>query len=393
MRRVPHRALVVASVLVTVATIGLLIGEVAADRLESDTGFVLLGMAVFTLIGSVIEDRRPGNVIGRINLATGLTLAICVVLRLAAQQMDHELGPLPATGAVLAVLSSVAFAVALIGGSMALVAWYPDGHIEGRTGLLLKGLIVLGLTGAVIQLFRPGPIEYGWVEAVPNPLGVDGLQWLFDVGAASLLLTFAVGLAVGLARQAVRYRQASSQVRAQLRWFMAAVGVSAVLGVLLFTTSGELNELVWALWIPSILLTPVAIGIGVLRYRLYDIDRIVSRTIGYAIVTAVLAGLFAALNLGLGTVVASVTGGSTLAVAGSTLVVATLFQPLRRGIQAPIDRRFNRARVDAEHALQAFGDRVRDEVTLVRIEESVRTVANDAVRPLGIALWLRGRGP
>ena len=168
MRRVPHRVLVVVSVLVTTAAVGLLALAIAADRLEVDSGFVLLGMAVFTLIGAVIEDRRPGNAIGRINLATGLTLAICVVFRIAAEQLDQQPGPLPDSGAVLAELSSVAFAIALIGGSLALVTWYPDGRVEGRTGLLLKGLIVLGLAGSAIQLFRPGPIEYGWVDAVPE---------------------------------------------------------------------------------------------------------------------------------------------------------------------------------------------------------------------------------
>ena len=194
-----------------------------------------------TVIGAVIEDRRPGNPIGRINLATGLTLVLCVAFRLIAQQFDRAPGPLPEPAAVLAVLSSVAFAIALIGGSLALVAWYPDGRLEGGVGRLLKGLIVLGLAGSVIQLFRPGPIEFGWVEAVPNPLGIEALRWLFDAGAASLLLTFAVGLSVGLARQVWRYRRASAQVRAQLRWFLAAVSVTVVLGVLLFTTSGPAN--------------------------------------------------------------------------------------------------------------------------------------------------------
>jgi hypothetical protein len=346
-------------------------------------------MAMFTLIGSVIEYRRPGNQIGRINLAIGLTLAVCVACRVAAQQMDQEPGPLPAPGAVLAVLSSVAFAVALIGGGVGLVAWYPDGRVEGRTGLLMRGLIVLGIAGSVIQLFRPGPIEYGWVEAVPNPLGVEALRWLFDAGAASLLITFAVGLTVGLARKLVRYRSASPQVRAQLRWFLAAVAVSAALAGLLFATSGELNELIWGLWIPSFLLTPLAIGFGVLRYRLYDIDRIVSRTIAYAVVTAVLAAVFVTLNLGLGTIVSSVTNGSTFAVAGSTLAAAALFQPLRRGTQAPIDRRFNRARVTAELTLQQFGERVRDEVDLDLIEDSVRRAADQALRPALVGLWLR----
>jgi hypothetical protein len=391
MRRVPHRALVLLSLLVTIATVGLLSREIAASRLATDSAFVLLGMAVFTVIGALIEDRRPGNPIGRINLATGVTLVLCVAFRLAAQEMDQDPGPLPAPAAVLAVLSSVTFAVALIGGSLSLVAWYPDGQLKGRTGRLLKALIVLGLAGSAIQLFRPGPIEYGWVEAVPNPLGLEALRWLFDAGAASLILIYGAGMTVGLATLVIRYRRAGPEVRAQLRWFLAAVSVPLALLVLLFTTSGQLNELVWNAWIISFLLTPIAIGIGVLRYRLYEIDRIVSRTLGYGVVTAILGALFVGLNLGLGTMVASLTGGSTLAVAAATLTVAGLFQPLRQWIQAPIDRQFNRARVDAEETLRLFGERVRDEVDLGRLLEEVRVAALQALRPAGAGLWVRGQ--
>jgi hypothetical protein len=147
----------------------------------------------------------------------------------------------------------------------------------------------------------------------------------------------------------------------------------------------------WA-WIVASLslgLIPVAIGIAILRYRLYEIDRIVSRTLSYALVTALLAAVFVGTNIALQTVVVNATGGSTFIVAGSTLVVAALFQPVRRRIQAPIDRRFNRTRSDAERVVAAFTVQTRDEVDLATLRGSVLAAAAEAVHPAGAGLWLR----
>jgi hypothetical protein len=166
-----------------------------------------------------------------------------------------------------------------------------------------------------------------------------------------------------------------------------------VLFAAMMTATEPAYAWVWDAWLLSFLLVPIAIGIGILRYRLYDIDRIISRSLSYAVVTALLAGIFVGVNLLLGSLIASVTAGSTVAVALSTLLVAGLFQPIRRVVQAPIDRRFNRARVDADATLQQFGERVRDEVDLTRIGDSVRATATEALAPAGIAVWLRSAGP
>jgi hypothetical protein len=389
MRRIPHQLLVGMSVLASAGAGVLFVVQLLGDGLETDELFVIVGLGVFTIIGALIEDRRPGNTIGRINLATAFLLALCAVLRLVVTAMDAELGPLPPVAAALAVVSSVGFAVALIGGSLALIARYPDGPVPGPLGKLLDVLIVAALGAAAMQLFRPGPLEYGWVEAVPNPLGVDALRPVFDAGAAALLLAFAAGLALGIAGLIVRYRRAGERVRAQLRWFVAASTIPLCLLVLLFTSTGELNAWVWDAWLVSFLLVPVAIGIGILRYRLYDIDRIISRTLAYGLVTALMAGVFVSVNLALGSVIASVTAGSSAAVAASTLAAAALFQPLRRAIQAPIDRRFNRSRVDAEETIRIFGDQVRDEVDLGRLVTDVRGAVVRTLRPEPVGLWLR----
>ncbi|HJR51327.1 MAG TPA: hypothetical protein VJ794_09500, partial [Gemmatimonadales bacterium] len=343
MRRIPHRALIGWSTLVGATAAALLAAALLLDRLASDVLFTAVGSAVFTIMGALIEDRRPGNAVGRINLATGLALVLSGALRLMAELIDRGPGALPPAAAAMAVVASVAFAIALVGGSLGLVARYPDGRLPGLAGRLLDWLIAAAIFAAATQLFRPGPLEHGWVEAVANPMGVEALRPVFDAAAAMLLLLFAVGMVLGIIGLFNRYRSSDARVRAQLRWFLAACAIPLSLIVPLFASTGAFNEWVWNLWLLSFLLIPLAVGIGVLRYHLYEIDRIVSRTMGYAALTAVLAGVFVAVNLVLGSLVASMTGGSTAAVAASTLAAAALFQPLKHAIQAPIDRRFNRA--------------------------------------------------
>ena len=189
------------------------------------------------------------------------------------------------------------------------------------------------------------------------------------------LLAYAVGLGLAIAVIVRRYRRSGQLVRTQIRWVAAASVVPVILFPLLFV------DWMWSLWFLSTALLPIAIGIAILRYRLYDIDRIIGRTLSYAIVTASLAAVFVGSNLVLQAAIAGATGGSTLAVAGSTLLVAALFQPVRRRVQDPIDRRFNRAHLDAERVVRSFAGRARDEVDLGRLREAVVGVVVDAVRP------------
>ena len=134
---------------------------------------------------------------------------------------------------------------------------------------------------------------------------------------------------------------------------------------------------------------PIAIGIAILRYRLYDIDRIISRTVSYGAVTGILAVVFVGTVLVSQTVLASFFRGNSVAVAVSTLVVAALFQPLRRRIQAVVDRRFNRSRYDAERTVAAFGARLRDEVALTDVDAAIRGVVAETVAPKAVGLWVR----
>ena len=173
--------------------------------------------------------------------------------------------------------------------------------------------------------------------------------------------------------------------RHRLCWIAVVGGI--VLGALVPQALDE-----GIVWIPAIVAfatVPISVGIAVLRYRLYEIDRIVSRTISWAMVSAVLVAVFFGLVLVAQAAFASITSSDTLAVAGSTLFVAALFQPLRRRVQAGVDRRFNRARYDAERTVTAFAGRLRDDVDLDQLRAAITSTVGRTVQPASVSLWLR----
>ena len=156
--------------------------------------------------------------------------------------------------------------------------------------------------------------------------------------------------------------------------------------------STALGDIAWSVGFIGLIALPIAIGIAILRYRLYDIDRLISRTIGWAMVTGLLVALFAGLVVVLQAPLAPLTKENTIAVAASTLVAFALFQPLRRRVQRAVDRRFDRARYDGQRTVDAFAERLRNEVDLGTLRGALVATAEGAVRPTGAGLWLRPRG-
>jgi hypothetical protein len=212
--------------------------------------------------------------------------------------------------------------------------------------------------------------------------------------ALATLLEFLV-LAAGVIDLLRRYRRAVGVERLQIRWLLTAVALVVVgfgVGLALFTVIGP--QLGVIAWIPLLLASPtvaLAIGFAILRYRLYDIDRIVSRTIGWALVTATLVGVFAGLVIGLQALFVGVTlreDPQTVVVAASTLAALALFQPVRRRIQHAVDRRFDRTRYDGEQTAAAFAERLRSQVDLDTLTADLTSTVGAAVRPTGAALWL-----
>jgi len=206
-----------------------------------------------------------------------------------------------------------------------------------------------------------------------------------DFGALSIVL--AAGL--GVVAVAVRVRRSRGDEHQQLKWFLAAVSVAAIVVPLSMTDVASSLPFLGTLSIASLGLIPVTVAIAIVRYRLYDIDRIISRTISYGLITAFLLAVFLAASLGLQTLLSSVTSTSSLAVAGSTLLVTGLFSPARRRVQRVVDRRFDRARYDGERSANAFATRMRDVTDLSTVAVDLDATIRRALAPSKVGVWLR----
>ena len=235
---------------------------------------------------------------------------------------------------------------------------------------------------------EPEPLDPAY-RSVTNPIGIEALQLpiaVTDVVASGITVA---GVVVGALSLVVRFRRARGVERQQLRWVaLAAVLASlAILVVLAGMVVGSSALIIWAAGI-SFAVLPLAIGAAVARYRLYDLDRIISRTLAYGLLTLLLGLGYAAVVLGLGRLLPQ---GSSLVVAAATLAVAAVFQPARRRVQALVDRRFNRRRYDAARTIATFSDRLREQVDLATLTAELLAVADRTVEPTMVSLWLRHR--
>ena len=244
---------------------------------------------------------------------------------------------------------------------------------------------------------QPGPIQQA--TFLDNPLGLTGLSMAsygaFVLGPAAVLMGTAIVLA--FASLIVRFRRATDDARQQVKWFALAVLVAGIafamsLLVTIITLSATTVKALEVLVIIALMGVPTAAGLAILRYRLYDIDRIVSRTIAYGVVSAMLVGAYTVAILLLQGPLGNVFGGDTISVALSTLVVAALFQPLRRRVQRVVDRRFDRARIDADRTTAAFAERLRDQVDIETLTGDLDRTVQAAMHPSVIRLWLRDGG-
>lgn len=351
------------------------------------------GLLGFTGVGAVILDRRPGEPIGRISFGIGVMFGIAAILRGVVSSVNDMEGRLPPLFAGVAVVSEATASLALLLSGPLLISRFPhraSGAWQRRTEDLLMsavGVIV------VVEALHPGVIDIGSFENVPNPLAIRGLplddETVFNLTFVLYGLSYLI-TTLGLAG---RYRRGGSVVRAQIRWFAAAISVSLALFVVTVVTTGNesLNELAWSTWILSLFLPPIAIATAILRYHLYDIDRIISNTLAYGLITAVLFGVFALVNLAIQGAMRASNDDDPIGVALATLLVAGLFNPVRTRVQHAVDRRFHRARYDADRMVAEFSGRLRDELDLHTLAFELTAVTDRAVKPSIANVWLRGR--
>ncbi len=373
---------------------------VAGTILASADPFSLVSFIVYMPVGAYLVARRPRNPIGW--LLVGVAFAFASIGTTASPGIDMEAlargepTPLDALNAWVAAWAGLAAFVAYL----ALTILFPSGRLPqsvGRRTAIM--LLLVGVAVVVLVAFAPtvGVSTDGGITTVfvPNPVAVlpDLAIWsVLPVQELGTWIVIAL-LVIGVVRMMLRFRRTTGLEHLQLRWLVAAVAfvlMAIVTGLLLTLLVG--TYIGGAAWIPVAIAyptIPLAIGIAVMRYRLYEIDRIVSRTIAYAVVTAVLAAVFGGAVVLLSTALSQVAQGQTIAVAASTLAVFAIFQPVLRRVRRAVDRRFNRARYDGDEVAMAFSSRLRDEVDITAVASDLDRTVRGAVGPSQVGLWLR----
>jgi hypothetical protein len=347
----------------------------------------LMGVGAST-VGAIIASRRSHNPIGWLLCASGLVFG---VVMFASEYAVYTLlvspGTLPAGEALasvnpLWVLGFNLFVLMLI--------LFPTGQLPRSRWRWLVYLYVAIAVGEVIaMLFLPGTLEAN--DLIENPLGIEGLP----IGRKPVqALVFTVGL-VASATLILRLRRGSWVERQQIKWLAYAAATATVGNILAYTPP----EAIGAPWLTSVgyvlvklgvLGIPISIGIAILRYRLYDIDRIINRTLVYGSLTAMLVALYFGGIVVSQRVFVLLTGEkSTLAVVASTLLIAALFTPLRRRIQSFIDMRFYRRKYDARKTLEAFSTKLKNETDLESLNNDLVGVVRETMQPAHVSLWLR----
>jgi len=359
-------------------------------RLDGQTlGGYVLG-ATFPVVGWLIATRRPQNAIGWIFIGVGLSQALDTFAgQYGEVGMVTAPGSLPAPD-LLAWVSTWAWAP---GFTLLLtygILLFPDGHLPSPRWRPVPWLAAISLMLLVVPIG-----VMAWVTRGPELLDTGPLQSSDPVGQAFLAVVF-VGLllltlsaVLSVAAMIARFRRSSGVERAQLKWFVAAgmVEVTSLVASAYITIPSLLLNVVLTVTVSPLL--PIAATVAILRYRLYDIDRIVSRTIAWASLTLVIITVFAGAVVGLDDLLAGVTQGQTLAVAASTLMVAAAFQPLRDRMQRIVDRRFNRARFDADRVASGFAGRIRNQVEVASVIGALDEAIARTVQPASAAVWIR----
>jgi hypothetical protein len=348
-------------------------------------------------VGSILVARRPRNVIGWVLLGMGWTFAVSF---LPIDATAQELQTLTASPLAMTIAWLTKWTVSLTFALFATLAFaFPTGRLARGRWRRIAVLVLALVWGSVIaSAFWPvlalDPTGGASIVEFPNPIGLLPRRILgLDLPSQSIgLAVLPIVIVASIAAIAGRYAGARDLERLQLRWLVAAFGAIAVaipiglLIVIAFDSEGNVS------WVPAslaFLLPPIAIGIAVTRYRLYEIDRLISRGLSWAVLSGVLVAVYAGAVLLLQTVLGGVIQGQTVAVAASTLLAAALFQPLRRRVQAAVDHRFNRARYDAERTATDFADRLRDEMDLASVSGDIVGVVDTALRPTTIGVWIR----
>jgi hypothetical protein len=359
-----------------------------ADPLDTAVGPTVAMVSAAT-VGAVVAARRPRHPVGWLLLAFALSLAVNGVAGgYAPYGLQVRPGALPAAAWVARYYPATALVGLILLGFVLLLT--PTGSLPSprwRWWAWLAAGAPAVLLAAMALAPRPPDRRY---RGVDNPFDLRPFEGAL-LGAYQAALAVAVlAVLVGAGSLVVRFRRARGIERQQLRWLVLAAALTGV-GMLASVVLAAAGNQLLVGWVSGVCvaLLPLATGAAVLRYRLFDLDRIISRTVAYGLLTLLLGGGYAAVILGLGQLVGR---DSSLAVAAATLAAAALFHPARRRIQAGVDRRFNRRRHDAAQKITAFGDHLREQVDLDTLTAELLGVVDQTMQPTRVSLWLRPSG-
>jgi len=362
-------------------------GLLGDDSVENT--LLLVGFSAFAVVGALLVAKRPTNAIGWIMAAVALMVSIFLAGDSYAAYMMVIRGQPDGLAVFGAWIGGWYWYPLLVLVLVYLPLLFPEGRLPSRrwlpvavlTGVGTLGMIVLGALAETLHLNEAPGYE------IDNPIGIEGLGYVEDLpvfGVLTGLLFFGI---IGAAASVVmRFLRSRGIERQQMKWF-----VYAVVPMLLIPTDGFLPGIISSVALGVVLIgLPTAIGIAVLRYRLYEIDIIINRTLVYGSLTATLIALYFGSIVVLQRIFVLLTGQqSTLAVVASTLLIAALFNPLRYRIQSFIDRSFYRRKYDARKTLEAFSVKLREERDLDALNDELVGVVRETMQPERVSLWLR----
>src|SRR5215211_5616949 len=379
----------------TLTALSLLISALNLSRLDAHVYDYWLENAVlavsFSIIGAIIASRLPANPVGWLFCAAACTIAVeCLSAEYAIYALLARPDSLPA-GEALAWIASWVWLLS-IGCIVLSLLLFPNGRLPSSSWRWLAWLsVLLTIAGAVWVAVSPGAI--GNLGSIHNPLGIEilprGYKPVQTIMSALLLVAAVSTLGLRLLRTRGIERQ-------QIKW-PAFIAVVAAVGSILYDTAiSEAIGLRWLEWagyavvVVALVGFPISIGIAIVRYRLYEIDALINRSLVYALLTAISAAVYFGAVVLLQRVFVALTGErSTLAIVASTLLIAALFMPLRRRIQSFIDRRFYRRKYDAAKTLEVFSAKLRDETDLDALSDDLVGVVKETMQPAHVSLWLR----
>jgi hypothetical protein len=387
----PLTATVLGAVLLLLVIAGWTLSALDHQLTVSNTGSGLATVLIYAGVGVIVARHQPRNPVGWILILITLLAMLTIdggSYALFCYRLGHPGLPFAPVAVLLGQLWLPAYAlVALV------ILLFPDGKLNSRRWrwvlwayAVLVACVMIAVSAPAVAAVAAHDVHVDSAGNVTSTRHLTGWlahtpRWLVAVilvSIAGIWLSF-------VAHQVLRWRRATGEHRQQLKWLAAGATVTIGLGLMGSLATTGIAQRALEVGLAAL---PVSIGIGILKYRLYEIDRIISRTLAYAIVSGLLVGIYAGVVL-LATRV--LPRSSPVAVAGATLVAAALFSPLRRRVQQIVDRRFNRARYDADKTVAAFAARLKDAVDVDSVRDDLAGVVHQAVEPAHMSVWITQR--